>query len=74
MRKGVRNMKKGTNLPPSQKQAGRKRKGKRKGMCMDDRPLLEQNAAGVDIGAREIFVAVPPDRDAYWSAIAGFLE
>jgi transposase len=56
-------MKKGTNLPPSQKQAGRKRKGKRKGMCMDDRPLLEQNAAGVDIGAREIFVAVPPDRD-----------
>ena len=30
---------------------------------MEDRPLLEQNAAGIDIGAREIFVAVPPDRD-----------
>jgi transposase len=57
-------MKKRANLPPSPKQqAGRKRKGKRKGMCMEDRPLLEQNAAGIDIGAREIFVAVPPDRD-----------
>src|SRR5262245_52838894 len=28
-----------------------------------DRPLFEPNAAGIDIGAREIFVAVPPDRD-----------
>lgn len=36
---------------------------KRKGMCLDDRPLLEPNAAGIDIGAREIYVAVPPDRD-----------
>ena len=26
-------------------------------------PLLRSNAAGVDIGAREIYVAVPPDRD-----------
>jgi transposase len=47
---------------PSQKQVNRK-KGKRKGMCMEDRPLLEPNAAGIDIGAREIFVAVPSDRD-----------
>ena len=40
-------------------------KGKRgrKGMCLGDRPILEPNAAGIDIGAREIFVAVPPDRD-----------
>ena len=38
---------------------GRKGKGKR----LEDRPLLEPNAAGMDIGAREIFVAVPPDRD-----------
>ena len=37
--------------------------GKRKGMCLEDRPILEANAAGIDIGAREIFVAVPPDRD-----------
>ena len=50
-----RSMKKRTDLPPSQKQANRKRKGKRKGMCMEDRPLLEQNAVGIDIGAREIF-------------------
>jgi transposase len=40
-----------------------KRGRKRKGMCLEDRPLLEPNAAGIDIGAREIFVAVPPDRD-----------
>ena len=32
-------------------------------MCLEDRPILEGNAAGIDIGAREIFVAVPPDRD-----------
>ena len=32
-------------------------------MCLEDRPLLEPNAAGIDIGAREIFVAVPPDQD-----------
>lgn len=35
----------------------------RKGMCLENRPLLEPNAGGIDIGAREIFVAVPPDRD-----------
>src|SRR5215467_14521959 len=40
-----------------------KRGRKAKGMCLEDRPLLEPNAAGIDIGAREIFVAVPPDRD-----------
>jgi transposase len=40
-----------------------KRVGKRKGMCLEDRPVLEPNAAGIDIGAREIFVAVPSDRD-----------
>ena len=40
-----------------------KRSRKRKGMCLEDRPILEANAAGIDIGAREIFVAVPPDRD-----------
>jgi len=40
-----------------------KRGRRRKGMCLEDRPLLEPNAGGIDIGAREIFVAVPPDRD-----------
>src|SRR6202047_842814 len=39
------------------------RKQRRKGMCLEDRPVLESNAGGIDIGAREIFVAVPPDRD-----------
>src|SRR5271169_462424 len=40
-----------------------KRRRRRKGMTLEDRPLLEPNAAGIDIGAREIFVAVPADRD-----------
>ena len=51
--------------PPGTKptRAKGKSRGKRKGMCLEDRPLLELNAAGIDVGAREIFVAVPPDRD-----------
>ena len=32
-------------------------------MCWEDRPVLEPNAAGIDVGAREMFVAVPPGRD-----------
>jgi transposase len=40
-----------------------KRGRRRKGMCLDDRPLLEPNAGAMDIGAREIFVAIPPERD-----------
>src|SRR5258706_15343237 len=42
-----------------------KPKGRRrnKGMCLEDRPVLEPNAAGIDVGAREMFVAVPPGRD-----------
>jgi hypothetical protein len=40
-----------------------KRGRKRKGMSLEDRPILEGNVAGIDIGAREIYVAVPPDRD-----------
>jgi hypothetical protein len=42
---------------------GRGRKRRQKGRCLEDRPVLEPNAAGIDIGAREIFVAVPPGRD-----------
>lgn len=37
---------------------------KSKGMSFEQRPILEPDAAGVDLGAREIYVAVPPDRDA----------
>ena len=40
-----------------------KRRRRNKGMCLEDRPVLEPNAAGVDVGAREMFVAVPPGRD-----------
>ena len=46
--------------PPPDRRSRRKR---RKGRALEDRPVLEPNAAGIDIGAREIFVAVPPDRD-----------
>lgn len=34
------------------------------GWCGPGRPVLEPNAAGVDVGAREMYVAVPPERDA----------
>jgi len=32
---------------------------------IESRPLLEPHAAGIDMGAREMYVAVPPDRDAH---------
>src|SRR5215472_12381842 len=32
-------------------------------MCLEDRPISEPSAAGIDVGAREMFVAVPPGRD-----------
>lgn len=47
----------------SAKTVNRQKKHRRKGMCLEDCPILEPNAAGIDVGAREIFVAVPPDRD-----------
>src|SRR4051795_12264254 len=50
------------NVPPSG--AKSKRRRRKRGMCFEDRPILEPNAAGIDIGAREMFVAVPGDRDA----------
>lgn len=46
----------------SKEKAGAKKRNK-KGMCLEDRPILERRAAGIDIGAREIYVAVPPDCD-----------
>jgi len=54
-----------TAVGPSGKTPKGSRKGRRKGMCLQDRPVLEPNAAGADIGAREIFVGVPSDRDAH---------
>jgi hypothetical protein len=47
------------NLQPRKSKRGRRNKG----MCLEDRPVLEPNAAGIDVGAREMFVAVPPGRD-----------
>lgn len=44
------------------KQFGKKRK--KKGFCYDNRPIVEPDAAGVDVGAREMYVAIPADRDA----------
>src|SRR6516225_7647358 len=41
-----------------------KRQRRNRGMCLEDRPVLEPNAAGIDVGAREMSVAVPPGRDA----------
>jgi transposase len=41
----------------------RSRRKRHRRKALEDRPVLEPNAAGIDIGAREIFVAVPPDRD-----------
>jgi transposase len=55
------NKKQGKTSKKTQAQFGRRKK--QKGMCLADRPCLEPNAGGIDIGAREIFVAVPPDRD-----------
>ena len=40
-----------------------KRKRKNRGWCGSERPVLEVNAAGIDVGARAMYVAVPPDRD-----------
>jgi transposase len=37
------------------------KKGKRQGLS--PAPAIEPNAAGIDIGATEIYIAVPPDRD-----------
>ena len=40
-----------------------KSKNRNQGLCGTQRPTLEPNAAGIDVGAREMYVAVPPDRD-----------
>jgi transposase len=37
---------------------------KRKKKRMEARPVLEPNAAGIDVGARQMFVAVTPEKDA----------
>ncbi len=39
------------------------KKKRNPGLCESSRPVLETHAAGVDVGAREMYVAVAPDRD-----------
>jgi hypothetical protein len=51
------NKKQGRARQPKTKVSFGRRK-KQKGMCLADRPCLEPNAGGMDIGAREMFVAV----------------
>jgi len=46
------------NAKPAKKRAARKKRG----FCYEDRPIVEPNAAGVDVGAREMYAAIPPDR------------
>ena len=46
------------NAKPATKRAARKKRG----FCYEDRPIVEPNAAGVDVGAREMYAAIPPDR------------
>jgi transposase len=50
-----------SNLQPQEAKSKRQRRNR--GMCLEDRPVLDANAAGIDVGAREMFVAVPPERD-----------
>jgi hypothetical protein len=51
------------NQQKAKASAPKPKRRRQKGMCLEDRPVLEPNAAGVDVGAREMFVAVPPGRD-----------
>jgi transposase len=55
------NQRQSINKQSGPKVARSKRAGQSKPV---DRTLFEPNAAGIDIGAREIFIAVPSDRDA----------
>jgi transposase len=49
--------------PEEKAKRGDSRRRARKREAIENRPVLEPNAAGIDIGAREVYVAVPPDRD-----------
>ena len=52
-----------TTKPSGPKVAQSKRANKRKDAGQTDQSVFEPNAAGIDIGAREIYFAVPADRD-----------
>jgi transposase len=49
---------------PEQKAERERRKPRtRRQEAVENRPVQEPQAAGIDIGARQMYVAVPPDRD-----------
>jgi transposase len=48
---------------PGPKAAGSKRAKQRKEAGRTDVPVFQPNASGIDIGAREVYAAVPADRD-----------
>lgn len=64
-RKGRKVQAAGSNRRKSAGKTKRRRSQPRGGKrpAVEERPVLEPNAAGIDIGAREMYVAVPPDRD-----------
>ena len=47
--------------PKRKARPGFRQRRSRKRQAIPDRPVLEPNAASMDIGAREIYVAVPAD-------------
>lgn len=49
--------------PAEKAKRGERKRRTRKREAIENRPILEPNAAGIDIGAREVYVAVPPERD-----------
>ena len=53
----------GSASPSASGRKPRKSGKRRRGLCLEDRPVNNPNAAGIDVGAREIFVAMPPGRD-----------
>jgi transposase len=48
---------------PGSRVAGNKRAKQRKEAGRTEGPLFQPNAAGIDVGAGEIYIAVPADRD-----------
>ena len=52
-----------SNMASRKRMCGVRRKARGKPAQTAERPLLEPNAAGIDVGARQMYVAVPPDRD-----------
>jgi hypothetical protein len=59
------NQQQATTIRPAVKVVGNKRAKQRKDAGQPGGPAFEPNAAGIDIGAREIYVAIPAERDGH---------